>query len=325
MWAALESTLVCGAVTLHGAARWLKRVGPPTRNQNQQTIQKTAMDYVKRNQKRIQRAFASMTTGEKLGIVLVLVISLTYIFSMVGYPLLKYGYDWRELVGVWSEWQSFNAAMIAITASVIALYVTQISERKSTERKFMVASVLLPHSLGELSAYFNDSADLYTEALNCIKARKNDHSKLLEAKMPKISDDYKLTFSRCIEYGDAQTAQFLGDLLADMQVHQARMRNVISVLSVERHSMQISVINIVSNVYLLGHLSVMVERLFPFFRRTVPLDTSPFQLSEYGSAYKRFPAGRNFESMEPLQSLTEKNLAARGGQPRSFSAFPRLL
>jgi hypothetical protein len=248
------------------------------------------------------------------------VATVIYIACMVGIPAYQHEGSWGEIQAVWDRWQTLNSAMIALAASLIALFATQYSERKGMERKFLAATVLLPHALSELSEYLSKSAELYTEAMSCVKTRGSDEPKLLTAELPIISDNYKVTFSQCIEHGDVHIAQFLGDVLKDLQVHQARMKNLKGVLGVPQNSMHISQKNIVADAYLIGHIKVLVDRLFPLARRSGALDYSSFRLDEYSAAYSLLSLDLYLGMVDELIALTKRNLEARSGRIATFSA-----
>lgn len=239
---------------------------------------------------------------------------------MVLIPAFQHGWSWGEIQAVWDRWQTLNAAMIALAASFIALFAAQYSERKSMERKYLAATVLLPHALSDLTDYLMKSADLYTAAASCLKTLNDETPKILDKELPTISDTYKITFSQCIEHADSHVAQFLGEVLNDLQVHQARMKNLKEVLSAPHHPMHISRANIIADSFLIGHIKVLVDRLFPLARRSEPLDCSPFQRSEYASAYRLLSLDVEHGMVDELMVLTDRKLEARRNRLPMFSA-----
>lgn len=246
--------------------------------------------------------------------------TLIYVACMVVIPAFQHGGSWERVQAVWDRWQTLNAAMIALAASFIALFATQYGERKGMERKFLAATVLLPHALSELTEYLEKSAEIYTIAASCIETRDSANPTLLTKELPTISDTYKVTFSQCIEHGDADTAQFLGDVLMDLQIQQARMKSLREVLSVPQHSMHISKRNITADAFLVGHIKILIDRLFPLARRSDPLDRSPFRLAEYDTAYKLLSLDTHYGMIDELMAFTKSNLEARQNRTHTFSA-----
>lgn len=244
-----------------------------------------------------------------------------YVACMVVIPAFQHSGSWERIQAVWDRWQTLNAAMIALAASLIALYATKFNERESMRRKFLASIVLLPHALSELTDYLTKSAELYTQAGYCIEARAGDQPQLLTKELPTISDTYTVTFSQCIEYGDSQLAQFLGTVLTDLQVQQARMKNLKNALSVPHHTTHFSQQNIIADAFLIGHIKVLVDRIFPIARRSGPLKTSPLLRSEYETAFKLLSLDIRLGMVDELMAFTDRHLAARRNQLTTFSGL----
>lgn len=79
---------------------------------------------------------------------------------MVAYPLYISNLDWNYVQSIWNTWQTFNAAMIALLASIIALTATMYSENKRRERDLLAAKALLPEALSQLIYFCKHSAGL---------------------------------------------------------------------------------------------------------------------------------------------------------------------
>lgn len=251
----------------------------------------------------------------------VIIAATVYLACMVVIPFFQQGGSWERIQAIWERWQTLNAAMIALSASLIALFVTKFSERNSLERKFLASTVLLPHALSELTDYLANSAEFYVQAASCIKTKDSEQPQLRTEELPIISETYKVTFSQCIEYGDFQIAQFLGAVLTDLQVLQARMKYMREVLGAPHHVTHLSERNIVADAYLIGHIKVLVDRIFPMARRTGPLECSPFQRSEYDTAYRLLSLDIHLGMVDELMSYTDRRLDARRHQQPTFSAL----
>ena len=251
----------------------------------------------------------------------VAIATIIYAACMVVIPTFQHSGSWERIQAVWDRWQTLNAAMIALAASLIALYATKFNERESMRRKFLASTVLLPHALSELTDYLTKSAELYIQAACCIKNRTEDQPQLLTKELPTISDTYKVTFSQCIEYGDSHLAQLLGTVLTDLQVQQARMKNLKDALSVPYHITHFSQRNIIADAFLIGHIKVLVDRIFPIARRSGPLKVSPLLRSEYETAFRLLSLDIQLGMVDELMAFTDRHLDARRNQLTTFSAL----
>ena len=94
---------------------------------------------------------------------LFLVAITAYFVSMFVYPFFviycdgdyfEIAIDLKNLVDVLLEWQTLNAAMIALFSSVLAFYVSVYTAKIEKERNFIASKVFLPNVFAELTGYF---------------------------------------------------------------------------------------------------------------------------------------------------------------------------
>ncbi|MBJ4011329.1 hypothetical protein JGD23_22805, partial [Salmonella enterica subsp. enterica serovar Kentucky] len=76
-----------------------------------------------------------------------------YFVMMILKPWFDGGGNWSYVQEVWSHWQTLNAAMIAFTASLLAVYAAKYHEEQNRESQLLAARALLPQTLSDLTKY----------------------------------------------------------------------------------------------------------------------------------------------------------------------------
>ncbi|OOF32803.1 hypothetical protein [Salinivibrio costicola] len=146
-----------------------------------------------------------------------------YFFSMVIYPWFSGGGGWSNVQKVWMDWQALNVGILAFISSLVAFNISNHHANQQREREFLAARSFLPEALSELTSYFKQSANLLTEAWTRAKDDSDRCKTPLEAPVPKLPENYKEIFSRCIALAEPEVAGYLSYVLMRLQVHHARV------------------------------------------------------------------------------------------------------
>lgn len=189
-----------------------------------------------------------------------------YLFSMLIYPFSKG--DWTYVQGVWDRWQGLNIGMLAFASSITAFNISRFNAHRQQQRNFRAAKAFLPASLSELADYFEASASILVQAW---RAKRNVE---FGVEVPKLPESNRQVFERCIMYAEPDVGDHLSSILADLQIHDSRLRGFVNEfrrgghISPDRH-------NLIVYLYQLGKLQTFVNKLFEFSRSTRGFDSSP--------------------------------------------------
>lgn len=217
---------------------------------------------------------------------------LGYLYFMVLQPFCNSG--WYGMLNVWSEWQTFNAGMIALLAAVITAFVAMHIDRNARnrekvklrqeqkfnlerrEREFIAARAFLPHALSSITHY----AESCSKALNvALKVdRKIDRAILASMVSEKIKTADKPTgfesvFRDCIKYGNETESKLLVSLLSELQIFLSRMSAF--------ENNEESRLNTIDMLVYSIRFNFIVSRYFEFSRFGSEVDQSPFKEEEY--------------------------------------------
>ena len=149
-------------------------------------------------------------------------ILVLYAYSMLWRPYLDGGGEWQHIHAVWENWQTFNAAMIALLASLVAIQVARIADRRATRRRFVAASANLPQAISDLLTFFRECSNFF------IACRQLSMAQPTVQETPAVPTAPASVFpvlSACIEHADDSTGEALASVARDVQVIRARMAN----------------------------------------------------------------------------------------------------
>lgn len=175
------------------------------------------------------------------------ILGVVYICSMVIHPLYIGGFN--TLMETWSEWQTFNAGMIAILAAVISGYIAlkldksarqreavninasrQNEKRKlraekkaideQRHRELIAASAFLPASLILIDDYVDDVSK---KLLRSYAVNKNN---IDEVKGLSVPDGYQGVFKECITLATPDVSEHLVYILVHLQVFSSRIESL---------------------------------------------------------------------------------------------------
>lgn len=233
-----------------------------------------------------------------------------YLIAMVAFPL--FSGDWQYIQNVWDRWQGFNVGVLALLSSWAVFYITTYRDKVREDREFKAAIAKLPSALSDLCEYLKQSADFYKKAWEAIDTNKNFNEVL-----PQQPEHYKQDISDCIVYAPPEVADWMRSILGEMQVHNARVRDLKNEIDASNRSFMDSH-NLLGYIYRLATVRAMIERLFPYTRDGKPYDLSSLKLSDLEVAYsaiKVIPDNLTARSHDgrteiSLQRFTENRLGS---------------
>lgn len=226
-----------------------------------------------------------------------------YFFSMVIYPWFSGGGGWSNVQKVWMDWQALNVGILAFISSLVAFNISNHHANQQREREFLAARSFLPEALSELTSYFKQSANLLTEAWTRAKDDSDRCKTPLEAPVPKLPENYKEIFSRCIALAEPEVAGYLSYVLMRLQVHHARVVDLNESFQPESNMLIIKE-NIRSYLYRLGELQALVGRLFNYSRGIEKFDDSPLSWDDFKNAYGNLDLW--IEEIDDLKGFTKR-------------------
>ncbi|MHC3433032.1 hypothetical protein [Delftia lacustris] len=204
--------------------------------------------------------------SHKTKIYIVLAVIFTHISSMLFYPAIKYKFDWHWIHQTWMDWQTYNSAMIALIASLIAFEATVYSHRQEKINNFRAAKATLAHALNDICNFTSDCEKILCSVIT--GAKEGDSSgtyfKISGISIPTPTSAAMNTFVDCIRYSDTALGNHLAKIMEELQVAQARIENLrtkdLQAISVRR----------VAKEYIdqLAEIRVYAEDLF-FFARNI--------------------------------------------------------
>lgn len=214
------------------------------------------------------------------------IAGLTYVGFMFVSPVIQGRGDWDYIQAVWDRWQSLNVGILAFAASVIALSISRINERRQLQREFISARALLPHALSELAGFCEESAAYFIEVHDTFTGWSSWADLEMPLKQPpEIPTDIFPIFTQCIRTAETQVAENLAQLLSSLQVHRSRMHDL--------HAMPTSSSLRTANAarlafdYLvpLALIRANIDKLFDFARGEGSLDITKPNQKEIRTAY----------------------------------------
>lgn len=204
---------------------------------------------------------------------------LVYIASMLIFPLIASGGNLEYLHGVWHNWQTLNAGILAFLAALVGLYLARLNAEEYRQRKLSAAKAFLPNTLSDLNTYFKCSADFYVNIWDKSKLLSSDCTASFLSVLPLNSIEI---FSRCVEYGDSDFSKYITYILNRLQIHHSRITGIEDIAD----SLQYSNL-ILDSLYRLCELYALVIRLYPFLRDdNKSLDDSSLRLDEVCCAFR---------------------------------------
>lgn len=227
-----------------------------------------------------------------------------YLFGMLIYPWFDGHGDWAHVQAVWDRWQTLNTGALAFLASVIAFNVAKFNENVQREREFVAAKSFLPSTLSDLMQYFSRSARFLQELWEM-----NGQQVSTPLTHPELPTDYREVFSNCIRHADAQVGAYLSNILVNLQIHDARLRDVTEqgggAQSADRHS-------VIVYLYRLGELYALISKFFSFARSEENFDSTKLNWEDFRNAFGILDVELDdfvIDDTMNLQAFTQRRLA----------------
>lgn len=220
-----------------------------------------------------------------------------YTYCMFVHPWLAAGGSWVHVQNVWDRWQTFNAAALAFAASVTALQIARYKEEKQGARDFRAAKAFLPAAFSELSAYFKRSSQI-------LQGIWPLQGQLDPIQLPEAPVLYKEAFKECIRHATPAVGDYLASVLADLQVHEARLGALHKGVGGKNA--------LLYQLRSLAHLQVRIDKQFDFARGEGEFDNTPPGWEHFKNAYSVLGIGSgrvgDFQDDlgNSLKSVTEK-------------------
>lgn len=177
-----------------------------------------------------------------------------YFYAMLIHPWIAGGWSWRYTHQVWYDWQSINAAFLALAASLLALNISSFREDAQRARKYKASLATLTMALADLSNYCKECVQ-YLKAAHAVVTYQPLQGSLASARphlppLPSVPPGVVETFSSCIESADTGTADMLASILKLLQIHRSRGESMHEALELGSSSTTVIVThNVVSNLF----------------------------------------------------------------------------
>jgi hypothetical protein len=203
-----------------------------------------------------------------------------YLVSMVAMPF--YLGDWQYVQSVWDRWQGFNVGMIALTSSVIALYITRYRTEQEKKQNFIAARAFFPQALSDISAYCKAVFDTQYIAHRRIVDEHDECKTALEANLPVMQGEWMKVFKECILYADPEVGDCLAHILGCLQINNVRVNSLFESFSPSGTINTVGSMNndIKRNIEVLA----LVSLLFPFARGEENFKSPSLNVGDYFTA-----------------------------------------
>ncbi|WFB47867.1 hypothetical protein [Vibrio coralliilyticus] len=187
-----------------------------------------------------------------------------YLAMMIFKPWFDGRGSWSYVHDVWLQWQTLNAAMIAFSASLLAVYAARYMEEKKRERLLISIRAMLPQASSDFT--------LHTERLSLFYRQSyqywgNSSPKETQEKptppIPQI-DDAIATFSNCMQHSELPVVKLMAKILSMSQYISARARHEYTDEAVVRRASWR--FNIEHQLLELGEMQALINRMFDYGR-----------------------------------------------------------
>lgn len=182
------------------------------------------------------------------------------------------------LIGQASEsffyrYQTFIAGFFALvgaflTVSAIGRQIAQVDrhEREAADRKAYLARSILPATLSELADYINVCFSVIDSFRQNFAQHGGRHSSFIAIQMPRVPAETLVNLRETVEHDDRLTAALVADLMAALQIFQARLRGTHSSLIGRRNSIVVNY-TFDSHIVDAAEIQARISLLFPYARR----------------------------------------------------------
>ena len=194
-------------------------------------------------------------------------------------PALQAGMDWEELQEIWDRWQTLNASLFALAASIVLFAVTQYREEKQRDRNLTAAKAYLPEALSEITAYLRASAKE-----SVLHSRGNGVPNPMPVDEQLVH--YRDAFRECIRHAVPEEGRFLAWVLQALQVEISRHREFVrNVTQGQGPIDELDAVSLLSRLSSIAELHIVIDRLYGYARETALLNSGVYTMDEFVTAY----------------------------------------
>lgn len=237
----------------------------------------TVINFLRQVRTRVRGYFRLSTASNFLSICCLLA-GVVYASGMLVYPWFVSPRGWKHVQLVWDHWQGLNVGMLAFLSSVIAFNISRYNAEQQRAREFLAAKAFLPVAFDELCGYFKGSASVLA------RAWKRQGNENIDIDPPHLPSDYREIFEKCIRHATPEVGQYLVNILVQLQVHNARMREFFrkddGVIRINPHRL-----NLLTYLYRLSQLQALINKNFGFARNIEPFDPAPLNWEDFRNAF----------------------------------------
>lgn len=211
---------------------------------------------------------------------------------------------------MWDRWQTLNAGALAFLASLVAFNVSRYNDNLQRERDFVSAKAFLPSTLSSLMEYCSRCSGIYGALWD------TDGHASTPIKYPYLPSDYREVFGNCIRYADPDVGTFLSDILVQLQIHEARLRDIVT----QSDAAPADVVDrfaLIAYIYRLGELYALVGKLFGFARGEEAFKVNPLVWEDFRNAYGILDldiGDIHIDENMNLRAFTERAVMRESGQ-----------
>ncbi|ELI5415021.1 hypothetical protein RRJ93_003232 [Vibrio parahaemolyticus] len=147
-----------------------------------------------------------------------------YLIMMIVKPWYDGKGSWQYVHDVWSNWQTFNAAMIAFAASLLAVYAAKYVEERKRKRHLLAARAMLPIALSDLTSHNKKLARFFMQVYDYSQNKMRE--KESEPSLPERNINEALViFSNCMQHESMESVEFMAKILSMSQYIHDRARS----------------------------------------------------------------------------------------------------
>lgn len=101
---------------------------------------------------------------------------------------------------------------------------------------------------------------------------------------PDLPQDYREVFSNCIRHAEPTVGTYLSKILVILQVHDARLREIVNHSGGDQHRV-VNRVTLISYLYRLGELQALANQLFDFARGEEDFNATNLSWEDFRNAY----------------------------------------
>ncbi|EPN4955266.1 hypothetical protein ACT0HV_003254 [Vibrio diabolicus] len=186
-----------------------------------------------------------------------------YFVMMIVKPWYDGGGNWLYVHDVWSNWQTLNAAMIAFSASLVAVYAARYSEEKKRHRQLIAARAMLPQALSDLTQHTTNLARFYRETYDYWRTDQTTRDEKPVPPKQSINGAVAI-FSNCMQHANIEVVEMMAKVLSMNQYISARAQSEYNDAFLVRRT--VWRLNMESQLCELGEMQALMNRMFSYGR-----------------------------------------------------------